>query len=284
MELYASIATARVSLGRVQEILDAPLDVREAESPLTLAHVQGDVRFDEVSFTFGRGSPVLERFRLHVQPGEVVAVVGSSGGGKSTIADLLVRQLDPDAGRILLDGQDLRTLALRDVRRNIAVVDQDAFILNASITENIAYARPDARAEELAAAARAAGLQELLSRVPDGLETQVGERGRALSAGERQRIAIARAFIANPAVLVLDEATSALDPVTEAQVVAGYEAVMRGRTTIVITHRLELARLADRIVVLENGMAVEEGTVDELLARAGTFARLFGRLQPVSRT
>jgi ATP-binding cassette subfamily B protein len=281
MALYASIATARVSLRRVQEILDAPVDVLEAAQPIALPRAHGHLAFDDISFTFGRGSPVLERFGLEVHAGEVVALVGSSGGGKSTIADLLVRQLDPDAGRVMLDGQDVRMLRLADVRRHVVVVDQDPFILNASVGENIRYARPDASEAEITDAARAAGLADLIERLPQGFATNVGERGRALSAGERQRIAIARAFLADAAVLVLDEATGALDPATEAQVVAGYQAVMRGRTTLVITHRLELARLADRVVVLEEGRAVEQGSADELLARGGAFARLFARLQPI---
>ncbi len=281
MDLYASVATARVSLRRVHEILDAPVDVLEAKDAVALPRARGDVTFDDVTFTFARGGPVLDRLRLEVRAGEIVALVGASGGGKSTIADLLVRQLDPEAGRILLDGHDLRTLRLADVRRHIVVVDQDPFVLNASIVENIRYVWPDASEAEVANAAHAAGLAELIERLPDGLATAVGERGRALSAGERQRIAIARAFLADPTVLVLDEATAALDPATEAQVVAGYEGVMRGRTTLVITHRIELARLADRVVVLEGGRAAEQGRADELFAQRGAFAHLFARMQTV---
>ncbi len=281
MDLYASVATARVSLRRVQQILDAPVDVVEPAAPIALAQVRGQLGFEHVSFSFGRGAPVLSGFQLEIQPGEVVALVGSSGGGKSTIADLLVRQLDPDSGRILLDGRDLRDLRLTDVRQYVAVVDQDPFILNATIAENIRYARSAATTEQIASVARAAGLSELIERLPAGLDTMVGERGRALSAGERQRIAIARAFLADPVVLVLDEATAALDPATEALVVAGYEAIMRGRTTVIITHRLELARLADRVVVLEQGRVCEEGSPESLLARGGAFARLFASLQPV---
>jgi ATP-binding cassette subfamily B protein len=275
MGLYASLATARVSLRRVHEILDAPVDVTESAAPVSLPAVRGEVILDDVSFTFGRSGLVLDSVSIHVRPGEVVAIVGPSGGGKSTIADLLVRQLDPDGGRILLDGHDLRALRLADLRRHVHVVDQDPFVLNASMAENIRYARPEASDDDVAGAARAAGLGLLLERLSEGLATQVGERGRALSAGERQRLAIARAFLASPAVLVLDEATGALDPGTELQVVAGYEAVMRGRTTIVITHRLELARRADRILALNNGRIVEEGTAAELLARRGQVARIF---------
>jgi ATP-binding cassette, subfamily B, bacterial len=176
--------------------------------------------------------------------------MGPSGSGKSTIGDLLVRLLDPAGGRILLDGHDLRELRLADVRRHVVRVDQEPPIFNASIAENIRYTRPDATDAEVASAATSAGLNNLTTRLPDGLATQVGERGRALSAGERQRIAIARALLSNPTVLVLDEATAALDAAVEAEVLDGYEAVMRGRTTVLITHRPDLAARADRVISL----------------------------------
>ncbi len=280
MGLYASVATARVSLRRVHEILDTPPEVTEAEHAIPLPSARGEIDLEGVTFTFGRGAPVLDGVHLTVAAGQRVAIVGASGGGKSTIADLLVRQLDPSGGRILLDGHDLRDLKLADLRRQVVVVDQDPFIFNTTVAENIRYARPDASAADVIAAARSAGLGELLDRLPQGIDTPVGERGRALSAGERQRVAIARAFLADPAVLVLDEATGAVDPAMEAQVMAGYEAVMRGRTTIVISHRLEPARRADRVVVLEKGQIVEEGPADTLVARGGAFAGLFGVLQP----
>jgi ATP-binding cassette subfamily B protein len=280
MGLYASIATARVSLRRVHEILDTAPEVTEAPGAEALPVARGDIALDDVTFTFERGAPVLEHASLTIAAGERVAIVGASGGGKSTIADLLVRQLDPTTGRIRLDGHDLRDLRLADVRRHVVVVEQDPFIFNTSVAENIRYARPDAPAADVAAAARAAGLADLLDRLPQGIDTPVGERGRALSAGERQRVAIARAFLADPAVLVLDEATGAIDPATEAQVMTGYEAVMRGRTTIVISHRLEPIRRADRVVVLDRGRVVEEGSADSLLSRGGAFTDLFGALQP----
>lgn len=276
MGLYASVATARVSLRRVREILDAPVEVIEAPDATPLPGVRGEIVLDAVSFAFEPGRPVLDRVRLEVRAGERVAIVGRSGQGKSTIGELLVRQLDPDAGTIRLDGHDLRQVRLADLRRQVLIVDQDPFVFHASIIENLRYARPDATDEQVLEAARAAGLGPLLSRLPDGGATSVGERGRALSAGERQRVAIARAFLADPAVLVLDEATGSLDPATEREVVAGYEALMRKRTTIVITHRLELARRAERVVVLDQGRVLEEGTAADLLERRGVFAELFG--------
>jgi ATP-binding cassette subfamily B protein len=283
MGLYASLASARVSLRRVNEILDAPLDVVEAVDAVALPAVRGNLTLENVSFAFGRGTEVLDHVTLEIRAGERLAIVGRSGEGKSTIGDLLVRQLDPDRGRVLVDGTDLRRLTLHNVRQNVLVVDQEPFVFNATIAENIRYARPDASDADVLRAANAAGLTALLDRLPRGIETSAGERGRALSAGERQRLAIARAFLADPAVLVLDEATGALDPATEATVASGYEAVMRGRTTVIITHRLELARRADRVVVLENGRIVEDGTAAALLDRVeSSFSGLFagGALQP----
>lgn len=275
MGLYANVATARVSLRRVHEILDTPVEVEERADALALPDARGAVAFDAVTLTFGRGASVLDGVSLSVRAGEHLAIVGRSGEGKSTIADLVMRQLDADAGRVTLDGHDLRTLKLADLRRHVFVVDQEPFVFNVAMDENIRYARPEATDDAVRAAAERAGLGALIARLPEGIRTPVGERGRALSAGERQRLAIARAFLADPAVLVLDEATGALDPATEAEVASGYEAVMRGRTTIVITHRLALAQRAERIVVLDRGRLVEQGTAAELLERGGAFAELF---------
>lgn len=274
MGIYASMATAKVSLRRVHEILDAPIDVRESTNPEPMPRCDGAVTLRNVTFAFG-GVPVLDRVSLSVAPGERVAVVGASGAGKSTIAELLARQLDPDNGAVLLDGRELTTLTLGDVRRHVVVVDQDPFVFNASIAENLRFARPDATDGDLNEAIAASGLAELVARLPDGINTNVGERGKALSAGERQRLSIGRAFLADPAVLVLDEATGALDPATEAQVVGGYESVMRGRTTIVITHRRALAQRADRVIVIREGRVAEQGTPAELASRGGAFASLF---------
>jgi ATP-binding cassette, subfamily B, bacterial len=275
MALYTSLTTARVSLRRVHEILDTPVEVDEEPDAVGLREVRGEVTFEDVLFTHDRGDAVLDALSLTVRAGERVALVGRSGEGKSTVADLLVRHLDPQRGRILLDHTDIKHIRLVDLRRWVAVVDQDSFIFHASIAENIRYARPDALAAEVLDAARASGLGELIERLPDGLNTIVGERGKALSAGERQRVAIARALLADPAVLVLDEATSALDPATEAHVLAGYDAVMRNRTTLIITHRLELARRADRVVVLQGGRIVEEGPPESLYEHGTAIGDVF---------
>jgi ATP-binding cassette subfamily B protein len=251
MGLYGNLATARVSLRRVSEILDVPVEVREPPVPVALTSVRGHVVFDQVVLSFGRGGPVLDGLSFSVRPGETLAIVGPSGSGKSTIGDLLVRLLDPESGVIRLDGHDLRTLSLADIRRQVALVDQQPVILHTSIAENIRYARPAASDTDVIEAARRASLDSFVRTLPLQYETIVGERGSALSVGERQRLALARAFLIDPAVLVLDEPSSALDVDSETRIVAGYERVMRGRTTIVITHRAELARRADRMLVLE---------------------------------
>jgi len=248
MGMYANLATVRVSLRRVAQILDEPVDVIEAADAVDLPSVRGDVEFDEVTVSFGRGGPVLERFSFSVRAGETLAIVGPSGSGKSTIADLLLRLIDPDAGAVRLDGRDLRTVRLADLRRRVALVEQEPCILHATIAENIRYARPGASDEEVSAAADRAALAPFIESLPEKFATVVGERGMALSAGERQRIAIARALLADPDVLVLDEPSAALDPTSERHIADGYESVMRGRTTIVITHRLDLARRADRVI------------------------------------
>lgn len=275
MGTYASLAAARASLVRVHELLDTPPEVVEAEHAVRLENARGAVALERVRFGFGRGGEVLDGVDLAIPAGQTVAIVGSSGSGKSTIADLLARLIDPDEGRVVLDGIDLREMALEDVRRHVHVVEQDPFIFHASIRRNVLYGRPDADDFEVWDALEAAGLDRLVQGMPDGLCSVVGERGRELSAGERQRLALARAFLADPAVLVMDEATGALDPSSEAVVLQGYARLMRDRTTVVITHRVDLARRVERVVILEGGRITEDGPPDALEAGSKTFRDLF---------
>jgi ATP-binding cassette, subfamily B, bacterial len=256
MGLYASLATVQVSLARVHELLDAEPDVVEQAAPIRLERIGGAIEFDRVSIDLGRGQ-ILAALSFSAAPGEMIAIVGPSGSGKSTIADLLLRLIDPDEGTIRVDGHDLRTLSLEDLRRRIVLVDQEPFVFHTSIADNIRYACPDATGEDIRDAARAAGIDEFIERQPHGYATIVGERGAALSAGERQRLAIARALVARPDVLVLDEPTAALDPATERHVIAEYRRLMQGRTVIVITHRAAVAESADRVLSVSDGVAVE---------------------------
>jgi ATP-binding cassette subfamily B protein len=275
MGIYTNLATARASLVRVYTLLDTPPDVREAAAPTELPACMGRLELRGVRFGFGRGGEVLDGVDLTIPAGQRIAVVGASGSGKSTIADLLTRHVDPDAGSVHLDGHDLRELSLADLRRHVGLVEQDPFVFHASVVENVRYVRPTASDDEVWSALKAAGLERLVASMPEGLSTVVGERGKQLSAGERQRLAIARVFLADPAVVVMDEATGALDPRSEEAVLKGYEVLLRDRTVVVITHRRELARQADRVIVIEGGRVVDDGPPKKLEAAGGPFRGLF---------
>jgi len=256
MGLAANLASARVSLGRIFEVLDTAPEITDRPEALILKTVRGDITFDNVTLRHDRAD-VLCGVSFTVPAGTFCAILGPSGVGKSTIADLLVRLLDPDSGSVSLDAHDLRDLRVKDLRDHIALVDQSPYLFNATIAENIAYARPDANRAELEAAGAASGLDELIRRLPDGYETKTGERGLALSAGERQRIAIARALLRRPSVLVLDEPTSALDAETEKLVARNLRENLRNSTVIVITHRPALAEIADQVINLREGKVWE---------------------------
>jgi ATP-binding cassette subfamily B protein len=254
MGLSASLAAARVSLLRIFELLDTPAEVVEKPGALPLARVRERIVFENVSLRHDREN-ILDGVSFDIPAGSFFAILGPSGSGKSTIADLMVRLLDPDAGRITIDGADLRDLRLEDLRREVVLVDQLPHLLNASIAENISYANPQASRSAVEEAGRQAGLEELIVRLPQGYDTRTGERGLALSAGERQRVALARALLRQPSVLILDEPTSALDPETERIVARNLREALPGRTVILITHRPALAEIADHAITVRERKA-----------------------------
>ena len=277
--MYGAFQEAIGAVERVFQLLESDVAIIDPVEPVALPMpVRGDVEFRDVVFRYHRTEgypPTLDHLTLHLRPGEVVALVGPSGAGKTTIASLLPRFWDVEFGAVLLDGIDVRTMALADLRRAVGTVPQEPVLFAGSIRENIAYARPDAADAEVEAAAVAANAHEFISRLPLGYETMVGERGVKLSGGQRQRIAIARAVLKNPAVLILDEATSSLDNESERLVEAALEKLLVGRTTLIIAHRLSTVQRADRLVVLDRGQIVEEGTHAELLRQGGVYAKLF---------
>jgi ABC-type multidrug transport system fused ATPase/permease subunit len=250
---------------RIFEVLDQVPEVREAPDARPLPPDNGAVRLEGVAFSYAPGAPpVLEDIDLDVSPGRTVALIGRTGSGKSTLTQLIPRFYDPTAGRVLLDGVDVRRLRLDELRRAVGMVSQDPFLFSASVRENIAYGRPEATDEEVRRAARMAQAESFIDALPQGLDTVVGERGLTLSGGQRQRLAIARALITDPRVLVLDEATASVDASTEREIQAALRTVMEGRTTFVIAHRLSTLALAEELVVLEGGRIVARGTHDEL--------------------
>ena len=274
---YTAVAVQGAAAGarRVLALLDVRPEVEDASGAAPLpGRAWGRVVFEHVSFAYRAGEPALRDLSLDAGPGETVAIVGASGAGKTTLASLVVRFYDPGAGRITLDGYDLRSLTLRSLRENVALVLQDPVVFGATIRENIAYGRPDASAEDVESAARAANAHDFVLALPQGYDTVVGERGMTLSGGQRQRLAIARAFVKDAPVLILDEPTSSLDVENERAVLDALARLMKGRTTLIIAHRLSTIRAADRIVVLHEGAVVEEGTHGELLARGNVYARL----------
>ncbi|WP_304117001.1 ABC transporter ATP-binding protein, partial [Phascolarctobacterium succinatutens] len=254
---------------RFYELLQEKPEITDAPDAKSCPPCKGNITFDNVSFAYADGRPVIRGLSLNVAAGETVAFVGATGAGKTTIASLLLRFYEPQSGRILLDGCDIRELTQESLRRQIGLVQQDVFLFGDSVRYNIAYAKPDATADEVQAAAKAAAADEFIQKLPAGYDTEVGERGVKLSGGQKQRLAIARVFLKNPPVVVLDEATSALDNITEQQIQRELDELAVGRTTLIIAHRLSTIRHADKIVVLDEGTVVECGTHKELLARRG---------------
>jgi ATP-binding cassette subfamily B protein len=266
---------AMASTQRVMNLLDTPIAIHSGELALPVEKVEGDIHLNNITFAYGEGKPVIENLTLEIPAGKTIAMVGSTGSGKSTLVKLLLRFYEVQQGSITLDGVDIRNLQLYDLRRAIGLVSQDVFLFHGTVRENIAYGDPDAKLEDVVHAASLAEAHDFIKRLPQGYDTVVGERGQKLSGGQRQRLAIARAILKNPPILILDEATSAVDNETESAIARSLDHITQDRTTIAIAHRLSTIRNADTIYVLEYGKIVEQGTHEQLLDKNGIYANLW---------
>ena len=268
-----SIQQSLTGARRVFEILDAPIEVTQPENPHPLEQARGAIRFEHVHFKYHETNVVLNDVDFSVAPGEVIAIAGVTGSGKSALMSLIPRFYDPNEGRILLDGHDLRNLRLEDIRHNIGLVFQESFLFSNTIASNIAFGYPDATREQIVKAATIAAAHEFIEEMPDGYDSIISESGVNLSGGQRQRLAIARALLLEPTILLLDDPTAAVDPETEHEILEAIENAIQGRTTFIVAHRLSTLRRADRIIVLDNGSIVEMGKHDELMHQKGTYSQ-----------
>ncbi|HOL55719.1 MAG TPA: ABC transporter ATP-binding protein, partial [bacterium] len=259
---------------RVFEILETEPEIKEKPNPIELKNVRGRVTFEDVTFSYNQGSPVLKNISFDIEPGQMVAFVGPTGVGKTTIMYLLVRFFDPDSGSIKIDGIDIRDVSLKSLHDNISMVMQDVFLFNGTIAENIAYGKEDATMEEIINAARIACAHDFIESLPDGYDTYIGERGVKLSGGQKQRLAIARAVLKDAPILILDEATSSVDTETENKIQEAINNLAGTRTILIIAHRLSTVKRADRIIVLKDGEIVEDGRHEELIALKGLYYSL----------
>jgi ATP-binding cassette subfamily B protein len=275
-QLYNTFLSAVAALDQITRLLDEEPEVRDKRSAVDLPRIQGNVQFDDVRFGYGKGDEVLHGISLDVPAGTTVALVGHTGAGKSTIAKLLARFYEPRSGRITIDGIDLNDVTQESLRRQLGVVPQEGFLFAGTVRDNIAFGQPDATENEIVQAAKTVGAHDFVSKLEDGYDTNLQERGTRLSNGQRQLVALARALLANPRILILDEATSAVDIGTEQKIERALRLLLAGRTAFIIAHRLSTIRNADLIVVLEHGKVVEHGTHDELLARRGLYTSLYG--------
>jgi ATP-binding cassette subfamily B protein len=275
-QLYTTYQSGMAALDKIFDLLDEQPDLMDPADPVDLPPLRGEVRFDHVSFRYGSGGAwALRDIDLAIAPGETIALVGETGAGKSTLAKLVARFYDPTEGSVRVDGHDLREVSMHSLRSQMGIVPQEGFLFSGTVRENIAFGRPAASNDEIAAAARAVGAADFIAKLEHGYDTQVGERGVQLSAGQRQLLAFARALIADPRILVLDEATSNVDVHTENVIEQGLRRLLAGRTAIVIAHRLSTIQRASRIIVLEHGRIVEQGSHDELLDAHGHYWRLY---------
>ncbi|CAB1067314.1 Lipid A export ATP-binding/permease protein MsbA [Olavius algarvensis Delta 1 endosymbiont] len=267
---------------RIFELLDQTMEVKDAPDAIALPIIRGEMAFDQVHFKYGSGDTVLHAIDFTMAPGEVVALVGPSGAGKTSIANLICRFYDPVQGKVSVDGYNLRRIKLTSLRRQVAVVLQDSFLFNNTVAENLHYGKPDATEKELITAARAANAHDFIMQLPGGYDTEIGERGVKLSGGQKQRLALARAILADPRILILDEATSSVDAEAEYLIQQALERVLKGRTALVIAHRLSTIRNADKIIVLDGGRIAEVGKHEELLQRGGLYNQLYQRQMAIS--
>ena len=275
VQQYNTFQQGQSSILKLRSLFDSQPAVAERPGASDLPPVQGEIAFESVTFGYDPASPVIRDVSLHISAGQTVAFVGPTGAGKSTMAKLVTRFYDPTSGRVLIDGHDLRDVTIGSLRRQLGVVPQEPFLFAGTVRENIAFGRPEASEEEVWEALRAVGLSDVIERMPAGIDTIVHERGQSLSSGERQLLALARAFMARPRVLVLDEATSNLDLASETKIEAALDVLLQGRTAILIAHRLSTAMRADRIVVVDDGRLVESGSHDELVALGGRYAEMY---------